>query len=144
VSQRDRILLFDVGVRNALLGLHRHSPLATEKGKLFEHWLILQCLYFMRAERLPWRAFAYRTDGGAEVDLVIDTGPFYLAIECKLGRNVASSQLTGLRSFEEVADKPVRSFVVFQGQRSQQFERGILAIPYRTFLLETLTELAQA
>jgi predicted AAA+ superfamily ATPase len=144
VTQRDRVLLFDVGVRNALLGLHHRPPAATEKGKLFEHWFILQCLYFIRAKRLPWRCCAYRTEAGAEVDLVIDMGPSLLAIECKLGRNVTPSQLGGLRSFASVADKPVRSFVVFQGDRSQRFDQGIEAIPYREFLLETLPGVVDA
>src|SRR5262249_22821842 len=66
VSQRDRFLLFDIGVRNALLGMHHRAPPATERGRLFEHWVLLQCLAFIRAHRLPWTAFGYRTDGGAE------------------------------------------------------------------------------
>jgi len=141
VSQRERVLLFDIGVRNALLGLHRHSPL-TEKGRLFEHWIILQCLYLARARRLPWRFSAYRTDAGAEVDLVIDTGKQFVALECKLGRNVAPSQLGGLRSFMSVAHKPVRSIVVYQGERAQRFDGGVEAIPWRKFLLDTLLEMA--
>jgi predicted AAA+ superfamily ATPase len=142
VSQRDRILLFDVGVRNALLGLHRHTPAATDKGRLFEQWLILQCLYFIRAHHLAWRAYGYRTDAGAEVDLVLDTGKTLVAIECKLGHNVAAAQLGGLRSFATSTKRPVQSYVVFQGDKPQRFADGILALPFMTFLLETLVELA--
>jgi predicted AAA+ superfamily ATPase len=142
VSQRDRIVLFDTGVRNALLGVHRSSPSATDKGRLYEQWFVLQCLAFIRAHRLPWRAFGYRTDAGAEVDLVIDTGPRILAIECKLGRTVASSHLTGLRSFSEVAGKPLSSYVAFQGDRAQSMGHGIEAVPYGEFLLTRLPALA--
>jgi predicted AAA+ superfamily ATPase len=142
VSHRDRILFFDVGVRNALLGLHRRPPPATERGKLFEHWLILQCIYFARARHLPWRFSAYRTDAGAEVDFVIDTGPKLVAIECKAGRNVSRSQLGGLRSFASVAHKPTRLLVAFQGDRPQRFDDGVEAVPYRRLLLEVLEELA--
>jgi predicted AAA+ superfamily ATPase len=141
VSQRDRILFFDVGVRNALLGLHRHPPAATDKGKLFEQWLILQCLYFIRAHHLPWRVYGYRTDGGAEVDLVLDTGKILIAIECKLGRTVAASQLGGLRSFAGVTKRPVRSYVVFQGERPQRFDDNILAVPFMSFLEDILPNL---
>jgi uncharacterized protein len=142
VRQRDRILFFDLGVRNALLGLHGIAPTPVEKGRLFEHWLILQCVYFVRAHRLPWRLSSYRTDAGAEVDLVIDTRRSLLAIECKLGRNVTSAQLSGLRSFAGVAEKPLQSFVVFCGDHPQRFDGGIEAIPYRQFLFEILPELA--
>jgi len=55
VTQRERILLFDIGVRNALVGQHRHAPSPTQRGHLFEQWLILQCLAYARALRLPWK-----------------------------------------------------------------------------------------
>ena len=143
VSQRDRIFIFDVGVRNALLGQHRHAPSPTERGHLFEQWFILQCMAFVRAHRLPWKLFGYRTDGGAEVDLVIDTGKTLLAIECKAGRNVTRSQLGGLRSFSEVAHKPLLKWVAFTGQAAQMFDGGVEAIPYRTLLLDRLPELVR-
>jgi predicted AAA+ superfamily ATPase len=142
VSQRDRIILFDVGVRNALLGMHRVSPPATDKGHLFEQWFVLQCLAFIRARRLPWKVFGYRTDAGAEVDLVIDTGRRILAFECKLARTIAPPQLRGLRSFAEVAGKPLSSYVVFQGDRAQSMGHGIEAVPFREFLLTRLPALA--
>lgn len=141
VSQRDRIVLFDVGVRNALLGVHRTPPPATDKGRLFEQWFVLQCLAFIRAHRLPWKVFGYRTDAGAEVDLVIDIGHRILAIECKLGRTVASRHLGGLRSFAEVAGKPLSSYVVFQGDRAQNMGHGIESVPYGEFLLRRLPAL---
>lgn len=139
VSHRDRFLLFDVGVRNALLGLHR-SPLSpTEKGFQFEQWFILQSLYFSRAHRKGWQFSAYRTDAGAEVDLVIDTGNRLIAIECKLSRNISESDLRGLRSLEEVAHKPLRKYVVYQGDTRQKFSRGEIAVPFEEFLLEEIT-----
>ncbi len=140
-SQRDRILLFDVGVRNALLGLHRQAPAATDKGRLFEQWIILQCLYFVRAHHLPWQIRGYRTDAGAEVDLVLDTGKSLVAIECKLGHNMTTSRLGGLRSFATATKRPVRSYVVFQGDKSQRFDGGILAVPFMTFLRDVLPDL---
>lgn len=143
VSQRDRFVFFDIGVRNALLGTHRRPPTASDRGALFEEWIILQCMAFVRAHRLPWKLSSYRTDGGAEVDLVIDTGERLVAIECKAGRNVTAGQLGGLRSFAEVAHRPVGSFVVFGGERAQRLEAGIDAVPYREFLLETLPAFAR-
>ncbi len=142
VSQRDRILLFDIGVRNALLGVHRSSPSRTEKGHLFEHWFVLQCQAFIRAHRLPWKLFAYRTDAGAEVDLVIDLGKRLLAAECKLGSGVGAAKLSGLRSFSQVAKKPLSSYVIFTGERAQSLANDVEAVPYREFLLTRLPELA--
>jgi predicted AAA+ superfamily ATPase len=143
ISQRDRFVLFDLGVRNALLGVHRHPASATERGSLFEQWVILQCLYFIHAHRLPWRVVAYRTDAGAEVDAILDTGERLLALECKLGRHVGASDLRGLRSFAEVAERPVSAFVLFQGERAQSLDHGIRAVPYLDFLMTELPRLAR-
>ncbi len=142
VSQRDRFIIFDVGVRNALLGAVRRSPTNRERGHLFEQWLILQFIYFIRAHRLPWKVLAYRTDSGAEVDIVIDTGDDLIAVECKLGKNVAASDLRGLRSFMAVAGRPVRAFVVFTGERAQKLDHDVTAVPYLDFLTKLLPKSA--
>lgn len=138
VSQRDRFLLFDVGVRNAILGLHKGPLSPPESGTLFEQWFILQCLYLLRADKRPWSLSSYRTDAGAEVDLVVDAGRKLLAIECKYGANISPAQLGGLRSFEEVAHKPVEKFVAYRGRSRQKFPGGIAAVPY----LELLSEIS--
>lgn len=143
VSQRDRFVLFDVGVRNALLGAHHRRAPQRERGHIFEQWFILQCLYFIRARRLPWRVTSFRTDAGAEVDLVIDTGEQLLAIECKLGHTIARSDLRGIKSFVRIAGKRVRPFVVFTGARAQRLDDEITAVPYHEFLTEQLVRLAR-
>lgn len=73
VAHRERVLLFDVGVRNALLGIHRRGPSADQLGSVFEQWTILQLVYLNDARRKGWRFSSYRSEGGAEVDLVIET-----------------------------------------------------------------------
>jgi hypothetical protein len=138
VSQRDRLLIFDVGVRNALLGTLRQRQTPRERGSLFEQWLLLQCLYFVRAHHLPWGILGYRTDSGAEVDIVIDVGDELLAVECKRGRNVNTADLRGLRSFMAVAQKPVSGFVAFTGDRAERLGDRVVAVPYLEFLRTTL------
>ncbi len=138
VSQRERFIIFDVGVRNAILGIHRHPLSPTEVGGVFEQWFILQCLYLIHADKKPYTLSSYRTDAGAEVDLVIDTGDKLLAIECKYSQRVTESALSGLRSFAAIADKPTEKYVVYLGQTRQKFSQGELAVPYQEFLLEYL------
>lgn len=144
VSQRDRFVLFDVGVRNTLLGAHRRPPSGTERGLLFEQWVLLQLLTLVRANRLPWRVSSFRTDTGLEVHAVIDTARRLLAVECKLGRNVRPEDLRGLRAFATLAHAPVTPIVLFGGDRRERLDAGVEAVPWRTFLLEDLPALAQA
>lgn len=141
ISQRDRFVFFDLGVRNALLGLHRQNQSPAEKGKLFEQWLLLQCLYFNRSRGKGWKISSYRTDAGAEADIILDVGKKILAIECKLGRSATETQMSGLRSFEEVAHKPVDKILVYQGETRQKFSGGELAVPYQSFLSDLLPSL---
>jgi uncharacterized protein len=138
VSQRDKFVIFDIGVRNALLGTHRRPPAPTEKGLLFEQLVVLQCLYYSRAHRKAWKFSSYRTDAGAEVDLIIDAGTRLVAIECKAGRNVHESELRGLRSFEGIAGRRVQKYVVYQGERRQLFSKGEVAVPLVEFLVQEI------
>jgi predicted AAA+ superfamily ATPase len=141
VTQRDKFLLFDIGVRNALLGLHRRPIATTEVGSLFEQLVALQCIYFNRAHRKGWTISSYRTHSGVEVDLVITTGEQTVAIECKAGRQVREAALRGLRSFEAGLAAPVKKYVVYRGDRRQVFSCGELAVPWMEFLLEDLPRL---
>jgi len=88
------------------------------------------------AFRIPRRLSSYRTDAGAEVDMILDLGKKLLAVEIKSGKTAAEAQMKGLRSFEEVAHKPVVKYLVYQGETRQRFSKGELAIPYREFFSE--------
>jgi len=134
VTQRDRFIFFDLGVRNAVVGLHRHPLGPLETALLFEQWIILQCLTLIRSQHKAWTLSSYRTDAGAEVDLIIDQGNKLLGIECKSGSRVRETDLRGLRSFEEVAEKPLQKVVVYRGETRQRFSRDETALPYREFL----------
>lgn len=138
VSQRDKFVFFDIGVRNAILGIHKSKISPTEIGKLFEQWLLLQILYYVHSEKKNWKVSCYRSDTGIEVDIVIDVGEQLLAIECKYGRNAMESELRSLRAFEEISGKPTQKFLVYQGSQKQKFSKGELAIPYQEFLAHVL------
>ena len=141
VSQRDRFLFFDVGVRNVLLGLHRGALSPIEKGNLFEHWIILQCLCFIRAYRKNWQISTYRTDAGVEVDLILDIGPKLVAIEIKHMKKISARDWRGLKSFESVARKPVKKLIVYTGETAQKFSQTEVVLPFKEFLTQFLPSL---
>jgi predicted AAA+ superfamily ATPase len=132
LSQRDKFLLFDIGVRNALLGIHGRRMASDQRGSAFEQWLILQMIYINRALRRGWRISSYRTEGGAEVDLVIEREDDILGIEIKSARNVSRADTRGLISLSETVGryKPLKKWIVYTGDRRQLFDNGIYAIPY--------------
>lgn len=138
VSQKDRFFIIDIGVRNALLKLQR-SPLGPlEKGNAFEQLVVLQAYYFNRSNQKGWDLFSYRTEGGAEVDFIIDTGKHLVAVECKSGKNINEARLSGFRSFEEIAHKKVLKYVVYNGKQRQILDGGITAVPVAEFFLSDI------
>jgi predicted AAA+ superfamily ATPase len=130
--QRERILLFDVGVRNALLGRHRRNLAADQIGPVFAQWMMLQVLYIEHALHKGWRLSTYRTEAGAEVDLVIDTASELIGLELKAGRQVGATDARGLRSLTEVVGprRPLRKVIAYGGARAQRIEPGVEVLPY--------------
>ena len=146
VRQKEKFVLFDVGVRNALLGIHK-SPVSSDQiGSVFEQWLILQVIYLQRALKKDWKISSYRTDGGAEVDLVVERGhgsdSEVMGIEIKASRNVDLRDLRGLKSLADTvgAKKSTRLRVAYLGEVAQRFDGGILALPFKKLLHELAAE----
>lgn len=104
LAKRPRFYFFDLGVQRALAGrlsapLERGTP---DYGRAFEHFLILEVLRLADYAGKDYALSAYRTEGGAEVDLVVETperGVF--AIEVKVSDDPHPADLRGLRSFAE-------------------------------------------
>jgi predicted AAA+ superfamily ATPase len=139
LCQRDKFLFFDIGVRNALLGIH-HKPITLDqKGSAFEQWMVLQIIYLNRVLRRGWRLSSYRTEAGAEVDLVIERETDILGIEIKSTRNVTRADTRGLLSLAETVGgyKPVKRWVIYGGEQRQLLENGVQVLP----CIEALEEL---
>ena len=132
LHQRDKIFLFDVGIRNALLGkAHIRTP-QNQRGHLFEHWFILQVFYLKELLNKRWKLSSYRSMAGAEVDLVVETADATIGIEIKSGANVKAKDFKGLRSLGEIlpANTKYKKRVVFTGDQAQRFAEDELALPY--------------
>lgn len=69
-------------------------------GRAFEHFIILEIMRLADYNKLDFNFSYYRTEGGAEVDLIIESprGQIF-AIEIKANDRVDSSSLRGLKSF---------------------------------------------
>lgn len=104
LSMHPKFYFFDTGVVRALSGkltvpLHRGT---IEYGRVFEHFLILEVARMIHYLRKDCRISHYRTEAGAEVDLIVETPRgTTIAIEIKGTDRIASAHLRGLRSFSE-------------------------------------------
>jgi predicted AAA+ superfamily ATPase len=130
-----KLLLFDIGVRNALLRRPLDRPLADERGLLLDHLVGLE---LRRREGTLWpeaRVHHFRTRRGAEVDYVVSVGRELWAIEVKASRRVDARDLRGFAALDERTRKVSRRIVVFLGARRQRMD-GVEITPLEEFLAD--------
>ncbi len=130
-----KVYIRDSGLLHALLGISDLIDLTGNPiiGMSWEGFVIENLISV-----LPWRshAFFYRTQVGAEIDLVIEHGDGSLwAIEIK--RSLAAGVERGFHVAREDL-KPARSFVVYSGDERFPLGPGVEAIG----LVELASELA--
>ena len=117
-----------------------HPPGALERSALLEGWVgVLLKAYgeagsslgLQHDELFYWAP----TEGGTEVDFLIQRGKDFTAIEVKAKENLDSRDFKGLKAI--AALKGIRRrLVVFLGERPFRTEDGIEAITIRSFLEE--------
>jgi predicted AAA+ superfamily ATPase len=130
-----KLLLFDIGVRNALLRRPLDHPLDDERGLLLEHLVGLELRRRCGGLWPEARLCHFRTRQGAEVDFILEVGRELWAIEVKASRSVDQRDTGGLRAFTRRAGRVSRQIVVFLGGQRQRLE-DIEVIPLGDFLDE--------
>lgn len=131
--QKERILFFDLGVRNAILGRQKDQFSAIELGHLFEQWFIQQIIAWNSYHKKDWKLYYYRDNFKAEVDLIVEAHNKIFALEVKSSKRVKPEYLEGLHSFASYAKKPVQKYLIFQGDKKERWD-DVLAIPFEQFL----------
>jgi uncharacterized protein len=133
-----KLLLFDIGIRNALLRRPLDRPAEDERGLLLEHLVGLE-LRRRCGGLWPGASLShFRTRRGLEVDYVVEVDRELWAIEVKASRSVDARDMRGLAAFQERARRVSRSLIVYLGPRRQQFP-GAEAVPLGEFLAELPT-----
>ncbi len=105
------IYLFDNGVTNALCRRLTTEPEPALRGRLFEQFMIQETNRRLDYSGVDQRIYYWRTNNGAEVDLVIEVaGRPAIAEEFKSRPAIDGADLAGLRSFH--ADNPTAQCLV--------------------------------
>ncbi|MBD3244813.1 MAG: AAA family ATPase [Candidatus Moranbacteria bacterium] len=127
-----RYYFFDLGVRNALANLPlEDGSINALKGPLFEHLIVLEILKRLKILNKGYRAYYWRTTGGAEVDLVIDLGNKLIPIEIKASEYVSLKKLKGLKNFlKDYSSLADHGYVINLAKRPQKIDKNITAIPW--------------
>ena len=133
-----RYYFFDTGVTNALA--HALTDQLNPKvfGRRFEQFVICQLMTFIHYKRLDCQLYYWRTNHGAEVDLLLCAGNrISCAVEIKSSQNIAGEQLGGLKSF--MLDNPgIPAYVLGDRQNRRRLHDDITVINWDEFILEEL------
>jgi predicted AAA+ superfamily ATPase len=120
IIQHPKFYFFDTGVLNGLLGNYQVSE--DRIGELFETFIFNQIQSFCFSRSLDIRLSTYRTEAGAEIDIIMQYEDYLLAIEIKASKNIGRSDLKGFASFSEVYSKSFAKLVIYLGSHSQKID----------------------
>ena len=132
LMRHPKFYFFDTGVQRVLAKRIYQEPVryTSEYGKLFEHFMIKEIIHLSHYKKKQYEFSFYRTENGAEVDLIIETPEDKVfAIEIKTNSNPRLSDLKGLRSFKEVCPK-AKLICACLGENEIHYE-GITVYPWR-------------
>lgn len=133
-----KFYLFDIGVLNALERQVRSDPDVVRRGRLFEHFIVLETHRLARYLSGDAQLYYWRTRDDLEVDLIIENrGKVIAAVEIKSSSRVTAEHLSGLHAFGEEHPQVAR-FVA--AQVDEPFElNGTTVLPWEKYLSEVVT-----
>ena len=133
LSGHPKFYLFDTGVTNAI---NRHlgsEPDSVLRGRLFEQFIVLETYRHLKYSRSEARIYYWRTNTGAEIDLIIEKhGELSAAFEIKARKQVGGNDFSGFRSFRD--DNPgVPCFLVSEVE--EPYKEGMIEVlPWSNYL----------
>jgi hypothetical protein len=131
LTKSSKLYVRDTGLLHFLAGLRRPHELTTwnKRGSSFES-LVIEELAALAARRLVRpEIFFWRTQAGAEVDLLIIEGKRILPVEIKLGAAVDHYAIAGLRQCMKDLGLS-RGWVITTARERQRLSAGIEIIPW--------------
>lgn len=105
------------------------SPL---RGPLFESWVSNLLARLASLLPMPPQLYHWRTNGGAEVDLILELDGRLFPIEMKCKTNLTKHDTRGLRAFRETYgdEKVAPAIIVYAGQECFRLNETTTAIPW--------------
>lgn len=137
LGSHPKFYFFDNGVVNSLNRLLRDEISPLVRGRLFEQWMMNEVRTLLQYLKKDHELFYWRTQRGAEVDLIIARQKkLVAAIEFKTSAVIQNAHLGGLHHF--LKEHPqVPAYVVCEAANPYQL-KGITVLPWKLFLEETL------
>ncbi len=128
-----KIYINDTGLLCHLLGLDamglKRGPQLL--GPIYENFVVMECLKQLSWSDAHLEPFHFRTEGGAEVDLVLErTDGKLVGIECKLSGQIGPDAFNGLAQLKSMTGSRFhRGVVLYSGSETLSFGQDLHAMP---------------
>lgn len=131
VVKHPRGYLRDSGLMHHLLQIPSGKRLIAhpQMGASWEGMVIEEVLRTLNAAGITYKAYYYRTSGGAEVDLVVEGKFGLIPFEIKHTQQVNSRQLRSLKDFVTEFNCPF-GVVINNDEKVRQYDERIIGIPF--------------
>lgn len=103
IAKSKKIYFWDTGIRNALLKEFSQSPYRSDRGVLWENWVIAEFAKHAMIEGQKQSLYFWRARSGSEVDLIVKEGEKIYAYEIKWTEQTIRS-----RTFNETYHVPIQ------------------------------------
>ena len=112
-----RLYFYDTGLAARLIGMESPAHLSThpERGFLFENWIISEAVKTFHNRFNEPSLYYWRSQGGLEVDLLVERGQRLYPCECKSGATVRKEWLRPLEEWRHLAGAQAATGVLFYG-----------------------------
>ncbi|MBT3378160.1 MAG: ATP-binding protein [Lentisphaerae bacterium] len=134
ISRKPKGYLRDTGLICHLMGISTPEALSAHPalGSIFESWAA--CWIVRLSEQLPSPPILYhwRSDGGGEVDIVLERDGYLYPIEVKCATTLTRHDTRGIRAFRNTygSDRVKTGIVIYAGQEPRPISDIAIALPW--------------
>jgi len=133
ISQKPKGHITDTGIICSQLLITSPDSLASNPnfGSIFETWVVCELIKKSKFLSSQPSFYHWRTNGGAEVDIVFERDSQLFPIEIKLKSTLSGNDLRGLKSFlSDYKDKAKTAMIIYSGKECFKIHRDIWAVPW--------------
>jgi predicted AAA+ superfamily ATPase len=134
ISKKSKGYITDTGFACYLQRISSPTALAAHPllGALFETWVVNNISKFSGTIATMPQMYHWRTNGGAEVDLILEFDGAFYPIEIKCKTTVQARDLTGINSFRTSYPhlKIMPGLLIYAGKTCYKLPNNIIALPW--------------
>jgi len=127
IVKQPKLYFFDTGLLCSLLDIQSFDQLRSHylRGNIFETFIVAEYIKQRFHSGNRTNAFFWRNSTGHEIDMLIDEGDTFRAVEIKSGETLADNFFKGLRYFRKISGLPQENcYLIYGGTKDYARESG--------------------